>query len=275
MTRPAADDRFYFRQLLNGRDLARHDQIAQQMVNFTYLIGDRATGECVAVDPAYAVAELVEIADADAMVITSALATHHHPDHVGGAAALARRLGIPVWAHAATAEHVARRGIAVARQLADGERIELAGTPPMTLLVHHTPGHARGHLALEVEGAGDLLGGDLVAGFSTIVIAPPEGDMDDYLASLERMRARGLRTLFPAHGAPLLEVDAALEAVLAHRLDRERQVLTAWRAGHHAAAEILPVVYADTPPLLHPLAERQIEAHLARLRKRGEITKTA
>lgn len=199
------------------------------------------------------------------------LLTHHHPDHVGGAAALARRLGIPVWAHAATAEHVARRGIAVARQLADGERIELAGTPPMTLLVHHTPGHARGHLALEVEGAGDLLGGDHVAGFSTIVIAPPEGDMDDYLASLERMRARGLRTLFPAHGAPLLEVDAALEAVIAHRLDRERQILTAWRAGHHAAAEILPVVYADTPPLLHPLAERQIEAHLERLKRRGEL----
>lgn len=95
--------------------------------------------------------------------------------------------------------------------------------------------------------------------------------MDDYLASLERMRARGLRTLFPAHGAPLLDVDAALEAVLAHRLDRERQILAAWRAGHHSAAEILPLVYTDTPPLLHPLAERQIEAHLERLARRGEL----
>src|SRR5690348_14877883 len=78
-------DRLYFRQLLSGRDFAVDDQLAAQMVNFVYLIGDRDTGEAVAVDPAYGVAELLEIAGDDGMRITGALATHYHADHVGGA----------------------------------------------------------------------------------------------------------------------------------------------------------------------------------------------
>src|SRR4029077_2202259 len=78
------DERFYFRQLLAGRDFARSDQIAQQMMNFVYLIGDRATGEAVAVDPAYAPGELVELLGSDGMTLTGVLVTHYHPDHVGG-----------------------------------------------------------------------------------------------------------------------------------------------------------------------------------------------
>jgi glyoxylase-like metal-dependent hydrolase (beta-lactamase superfamily II) len=77
-------ERLYFRQLLAGRDFAEDDFIARQMVNFVYLIGDRETGEAVAVDPAYGVRELVELAGADGMRITGALVTHYHPDHVGG-----------------------------------------------------------------------------------------------------------------------------------------------------------------------------------------------
>ena len=77
-------DRFYFRQLLAGRDFARDDPVAQQMVNFVYLIGDRETGEAVAIDPAYGVGELVEILGADGMRLTGVLVTHYHPDHVGG-----------------------------------------------------------------------------------------------------------------------------------------------------------------------------------------------
>ena len=77
-------DRFYFRQLLAGRDFARDDQIAQQMVNFVYLVGDRETGDAVAIDPAYGVGELVEILGADGMRLTDVLVTHYHPDHVGG-----------------------------------------------------------------------------------------------------------------------------------------------------------------------------------------------
>jgi len=200
------------------------------------------------------------------------LLTHHHPDHVAGAGDLSRRLGLPIWAHAATRERLAGRGPRVDRDLADAERLELAGEPPMRLRVHHTPGHARGHLAVEVEAAGDLIGGDLVAGFGTIVVAPPEGNMDDYLGSLERMRGRGFRTLFPAHGAAILDVDAKLTEYLEHRLAREAQVLEQWRAGVREPRGMVAAVYPDVPPAIHPLAERQILAHLERLRRLGEVT---
>ena len=78
------DDRLYFRQLLSGRDFAQHDNVARQMVNFVYLIGDRETGEAVAVDPAYDIRGLLDILTTDGMKLTGALATHFHPDHVGG-----------------------------------------------------------------------------------------------------------------------------------------------------------------------------------------------
>ncbi len=80
----AGDDRVYFKQLLSGRDFARGDMMARQMVNFAYLIGDRATGEAVVVDPAYAVQDLLDIVEADGMRLTGVLGTHFHPDHLGG-----------------------------------------------------------------------------------------------------------------------------------------------------------------------------------------------
>jgi glyoxylase-like metal-dependent hydrolase (beta-lactamase superfamily II)/8-oxo-dGTP pyrophosphatase MutT (NUDIX family) len=237
------------------------------------------SGECVLVDPGSAQAAEIErllaaLAAAERELgrrVVEIWLTHHHPDHVGGAAELSRRLGVPIAAHAATAERVAARGIEVGRRLAPGEEVDLAGEPPLRLRVHHTPGHARGHLAIEVVGAGDLLGGDLVAGFGTIVIDPPEGDMDDYLESLERMRGRGFRTLFPSHGAPILDVDGKLEEYIAHRLARERQVLALWRRGLRAPADFLPEVYPDVPPPIRPLAERQVVAHLERLGRRGAL----
>jgi len=197
--------------------------------------------------------------------------THHHPDHVGGVEALRGALGVPVAAHAATAERLADVGIAVDRALADGERRRLAGTPELELMLRHTPGHARGHLAIEILPGRDLIGGDLVAAFGTIVIDPPEGDMDDYLASLESLRGRGYRTLFPSHGAPILDVDGKLDEYIAHRLERERQVLERWRAGLRTAEELVPAVYPEVVDAVRPLAARQIVAHLDRLRRRGEI----
>jgi glyoxylase-like metal-dependent hydrolase (beta-lactamase superfamily II) len=116
-----------------------------------------------------------------------------------------------------------------------------------------------------------LIAGDLVAGFGTIVIDPPEGNMDDYLASLERMRGRGFRTLFPAHGAPFVDVDAKLGEYVAHRLAREEQVLALWSAGTREARAMIPAVYPEVPPAVHPLAERQIVAHLERLERAGRL----
>ena len=197
--------------------------------------------------------------------------THHHPDHIGGVAQLAAHLGVPVLAHEQTAGRLAARGIAVERLLHDGERIVLPGDPPMAVRVVHTPGHARGHLCFFDEEGGSLLAGDMVAGLGMIVVDPPEGDMDDYLASLEKMIELVPRTLFPGHGPAVLDAVAKLREYLKHRLWREERVLEAARRGQ-TPREMLPTVYDDVPPVAYPLAERQILAHLERLRRAGKLS---
>ncbi len=245
-----------------------------------YLVGPPAGGEAVLVDPGTPFDDegarleaAVAAAEEGGLRLTALWLTHHHPDHVGAVARLADRFRVPVAAHPATAERVAGRGIRVERLLEDGERIELAGGEDgaMTLRVLHTPGHAPGHLCFIQEGLGSVLAGDLLSAVSTIVIDPPEGDMDAYLASLQRLRAAGPRTLFPGHGPAVVRADEALRDLIDHRRWREQRVLEAWRSGLRRPAEMLPTVYDDAPREAWPLAERQILAHLRRLARAGTI----
>jgi glyoxylase-like metal-dependent hydrolase (beta-lactamase superfamily II) len=164
-------DRLYFRQLLAGRDFAAGDQIARQMVNFVYLIGDRESGEAVAVDPAYGVSELVEMLDGEGLRLTGVLATHWHPDHVGGDLMgypiegirdLTGRADVhaPVHVNRAEAEWV-KRGTGVSDSdlvLHDSGDTVPVGDIPITLV--HTPGHTPGSQCFLVDGklvAGDTL----------------------------------------------------------------------------------------------------------------------
>lgn len=197
--------------------------------------------------------------------------THHHPDHVGAVEAIRRRLDVPVCAHRLAAEHLERRGIHVDRELADGERVVLDGDPPYPVRVIHTPGHARGHLCFFDETYRSLVAGDLASTLSTIVIDPPEGDMDAYLDSLDKVAALDPEVLFPAHGPPVRAAASHLKKLRRHRLERERQVLEAWREGARTPGDMVAGIYAEVPPEVHPIAERQIMAHLARLKRLGEI----
>jgi glyoxylase-like metal-dependent hydrolase (beta-lactamase superfamily II)/8-oxo-dGTP pyrophosphatase MutT (NUDIX family) len=198
--------------------------------------------------------------------------THHHPDHVGGVAPLQRRLGLPVRAHRATMERLAGSSIRFADPLDEGQVARLgSGEGAIEIEVLHTPGHARGHLCFFERRAGWLLGGDMVSGVGTIVVDPPEGDMDDYLASLQRLEALGATTLFPGHGPTLLDPAGVFRRYREHRLWREQKVLEAWRRGVTEPSDMLPDVYADVPEVAHPLAIRQILAHVERLEKLGEL----
>jgi len=202
------DDRLYFRQLLSGRDFAVGDSTATQMVNFVYLIGDRTTGEAVVVDPAYAVRDLVEIAAADGMRITGALATHHHPDHVGGSmmgAALegvAELLGLglgPVHVQRDEAPFVQRVTGAEASDLVShdsGDIVEV-GSVPIQLL--HTPGHTPGSQCFLVDGR--LVSGDTLFINSCGRTDLPGSDPQEMYYSLtQRLGALPDDTvLFPGH----------------------------------------------------------------------------
>lgn len=201
--------------------------------------------------------------------VTALWLTHHHPDHVGGVERLRASLGVPVLAHPLTAERLAGRGIEVDGELRDGERVHLGDD--FSVLVLHTPGHARGHLCFLEEEQRSLLCGDMVSGVSMIVVDPPEGDMDDYLGSLEKLAALRPGTLFPGHGPAIKNGVAKLREYIDHRLWREGRILEAWSAGKRRPSEMLPTVYDDVPQQAWPIAERQILAHLDRLRKQGRL----
>ena len=197
--------------------------------------------------------------------------THHHGDHTAGCGEVARRLGIPVWAHAKTLEQLAPsiEGLDVLA-IEDGQMIDLDG---MLLRVLHTPGHAEGHLAFHIEDRGLLIAGDLISGLSTILIDPEHGDMDAYLESLARVNACQCRMLLPGHGPPL--PGGRLEALIDHRRERERRILAALQSGSSGLSEIALAAYADTPGLPAPLIEGQALAHLRRLERCGLAARVA
>ena len=162
-------DRLYFRQLLSGRDFAVNDPIARQMVNFCYLIGDRETGEAVIVDPAYAADDLLGILEADGMRLVGMLATHHHPDHVGGSLMGFSLAGIrdvlakvqaPVHVHRDEAEFVRRVTEVSAADLVEHDHDDTVDVGAIPIRLLHTPGHTPGSQCFLVDNrlvAGDTL----------------------------------------------------------------------------------------------------------------------
>ena len=213
-------DQLYFRQLLSGRDFAQGDGIAAQMRNFAYLIGDRQTGDCVVVDPAYAAGDLVDVLEADGLHLSGVLVTHHHPDHVGGSmmgfelkglAELLERVSVPVHVNSQEAQYVSRiTGIPMS-DLTSHEHGDKVSVGAIDIELLHTPGHTPGSQCF-------LLDGRLVAGDTLFLEGCgrtdfPGGDSDEIFRSLQKLaQLPGDPTVFPGHWYSL-EPSASLSEV--------------------------------------------------------------
>lgn len=245
----------------------------------TYLVGD-AEGLAV-IDPGpdepdHLAALIAAIGNAPVLAICC---THTHRDHSPAAAPLSRATGAPIVGCAALviesdeprADAPFDKDYAPDRVLADGDWIEGAG---WRLLAVATPGHTSNHLCFALEGTGVLFTGDHVMGWSTTVVSPPDGDMADYMASLERLHDRDDRIYYPAHGPAVAKPRQLVRGMIGHRRQRERQVLRLLEEQPRAVADLVPVMYKGLSQMLWPAAGQSVRAHLLDLERRGMVTRS-
>lgn len=233
----------------------------------TYLVGhDRIAVIDPGVEDERHVQRIAEIGNGR---IEWIIVTHAHPDHSPASRALKQLTGAPILAYPHTLEGIRDKAFSADQPLHDGDVLD---TQEFTLRALYTPGHAADHLAFVLEEDGLLLAGDQVMDGATVVIAPPDGDMAAYLASLRRLREMDLRAIAPAHGRLLDSPQAVLDQIIAHRLAREDMVLTAvCDTGIHDIAGIVSHIYTDVPEILHPVAAGSVHAHLIKLRDEGRV----
>lgn len=210
--------------------------------------------------------------------LRAVILTHHHRDHIGAAARMREEFGVPIFAHAATAERLAG-GLTVDRLLADGDRLPLGCSPDgkkgWVLEVLHTPGHAPGHLCFFERRYGSLFIGDMASALSSVVIRRKDGTMLDYLASLRRLAALPSELVLPGHGPVVTGGPALLEQQLRHRAEREAQMLAVLTPGGTAlsAEEIARRVYTDVPSAVLPWAAENVMAVLEKLETEGRAVR--
>jgi glyoxylase-like metal-dependent hydrolase (beta-lactamase superfamily II) len=235
----------------------------------TYLVG---IDEIAVIDPGPADAtHLDAIAGCGGDRIRWILLTHTHEDHAPGAAGLKERTGADVLGFG-QAEGYGNVEALLDGTLADGDTIEAT---EYHLVAMHTPGHASNHICYLLPEERTLFTGDHIMQGSTVVIAPPDGDMAAYLASLRKLqeiRPR-LRTIAPGHGHLIENPAAVIEGYIQHRLAREQQVLAELRSrGSATIPELVAAIYTDVPDELHPVAQLSVWAHLRKLADDGVVT---
>lgn len=242
----------------------------------TYIIGQ---GEVAIIDPGPAMDDHLEaiLRAIKGEQVTHIFLTHHHLDHSPLAAPLADRTGAKIYGCPLAKAHVPAEvqmeagdddSFRVDETVCGGGLFEGAG---WTLEAIPTPGHTSNHICYALAQEDALFCGDHIMGWSTTVISPPDGDMGDYFRSLDTIKARGFTTLWPTHGPPIREPEPFIDAYIAHRRAREAQILGALDGGMTHIREMVPVLYKDVDPRLHPAAAHSVLAHMIQLVREGRV----
>lgn len=229
----------------------------------TYLFGEK---ELAVLDPGPLIPEHVEaIQLAVAGTIRWIVVTHTHLDHSPAAKPLADATGAMLMGQPPPTGESQDQSFFPEQVLNDGDRLT---TGEFTLRAVHTPGHASNHLCYLHKKLNWLFTGDHIINGSTVVIDPPDGNMNQYLASLRRLKELGVRQLAPGHGDMLDDPDAIIDWIIHHRLQRETKLIDVLNArGAATAEELLAPVYDDVNARLHRVAMRSLLAHLIKLRE--------
>jgi len=245
----------------------------------TYIVGRQGAGGKVAIvdpgpdDPAHVAALLAAVAGE---TVSHVVVTHTHRDHSPAAPAVKAATGAVIAGCAPLvlddlgprADAGFDRTYAPDLVLADGEHV--AG-PGWTLTALHTPGHTSNHLCFALAEERALFSGDHVMGWSTTVVAPPDGDMAAYMASLRRLLDRDDAVYYPTHGAAVTEPQRLVRGLIGHRRQRENQILARLADGAATVPAMVATMYASVDPRLHPAAGLSVTAHLIDLAARGVV----
>ncbi len=212
------------------------------------------------------------IADAGVPPVVELMITHRHPDHGGGAALYHQATGVPLTCHALDREAIEKQRLEgrarIAGELNDGDVRDLGG---VTVEVVHAPGHTPGCLAVYVRELGALITTDTVMQVSTTVLRPGEGNLRDYIRTLQRFQEIAPKTMYAGHGRPSTDPAARLRELIAHREERERQLIDALAGGPKTVPEIREILYVGLDESRVALAEDQLRTGVAKLIEDGAV----
>ena len=244
----------------------------------TYIVGK---GQVAVIDPGPDMDDhLAAILKAvEGETVTHILITHHHSDHSPLAGPLKAATGAPIYGCAVASPNAQDSVITEAgADFGFSPDISVCGGgqvftgPGWTLEALATPGHTSNHICYALKEENALFSGDHIMGWSTTVVSPPDGDMTAYMRSLDLVQSKNYDILWPTHGPPVIRVEPFIRAYIDHRRAREAQVLKAVSEGHGRIHEMVPVLYADLDPRLHPAAARSVLGHMIDLTRRGIVT---
>ena len=259
------------------RVVARNPSAFTYLGTGTYIIG---RGNVAVVDPGPLVEEHIDalMKALEGETVTHILITHTHTDHSPAAAPLKKLTGAETYAFG---PHGSGGGAEVKVEedgdtdfvpdvmVAHGDIIEGDG---WTIECVHTPGHTSNHMCFALREEKVLFSGDHVMGWSTSVVSPPDGNMKQYMDSLKLLLARDDEVYWPTPGPAITDPKPFVQAFIAHREDREKQIVEQLKAGHSTIAEMVPVMYAAVDKRLHPAAARSVFAHMEHLVETGKVT---